>query len=137
MLTHFEDQQISEHRSDMSLVLRLQGSFFLAYFLAVIGPRILPQVTGLRVFLGLLAIVIFALVVRIEIHALRTADEMQRRIRLEALATAYPISLLLTIAAVVFQRLLEIPVEWVYRALLVLLPIPYYAGLKSARKRYS
>lgn len=72
------------------------------------------------------------------IRSIRSADEFERRIHLEALAVAFPLTLLLLTTLALLQRSVELSFEdWSYAHLWIYLPIFYLGGLTLARRRYS
>lgn len=127
----------SERIGDSPLLWRLNGVYAVAYLVAVEGPRFLPPGFAVRFLVGLVPILVFAWFVLAEMRAILRMDEMNRRIRMEAMAIAYPISLLLVMALIVFQRLIELPLaDWGFRVLLLTVILPYVIGLQLVRKRY-
>jgi len=109
------------------------GTLTLAYALIVFGPRLSPlyRTLGAAVLVG-----IFCLYVSHERREVRHPDELNRRIRQEALVAAYPLSLLIVITAIVSQTLLGFSIDLTCRALLLLLALAYGISFKVARERY-
>jgi hypothetical protein len=71
------------------------------------------------------------------VRAVRGADELERRLHLEAMAVAFPVMMLLLMVL----GLLEIAVpldrdNWGYRHVWALTPVLYLGGLVLARRRY-
>jgi hypothetical protein len=72
------------------------------------------------------------------IRALRSADELERRIQLEALATAFPLGLLLLTTLGLVQRAVTLSFEdWSYNHVWPMFALFYLAGLMIARRRYA
>lgn len=70
-------------------------------------------------------------------RSIRSLDELERRIHLEALVLAYPLGVLLLMTLGLLQLATVLPAEdWSYRHVWVYLPIFYLTGLAFARRRY-
>jgi hypothetical protein len=116
--------------------------FFLAWILLYFGARALLAkaqfTTGVRVGIALAPIPFFAAFLWHTIRDVRSADEFERRIHLEALAIAYPLAMLLLMTLALMQRAVELKFEdWSYAHVWIYLPIFYFLGLALARRRYS
>jgi hypothetical protein len=71
------------------------------------------------------------------IRGIRALDELERRIQLEALAIAFPLSLVLVMALGLIQRVTPLdPADWSVRHVWPFLIGFYFFGLALARKRY-
>jgi hypothetical protein len=71
------------------------------------------------------------------VHGVTEADELERRIQLEALAVAFPLTLLLIMTLGLLQVAVPLnPDDWSYRHIWPLLYIFYVIGLMRARRRY-
>ena len=71
------------------------------------------------------------------IGAVRTLDELHRRVHLEALVFAYPLAILLLVTLGFLQLAIDLPPEdWSYRHVWIYLPLFYFAGLVLAWRRY-
>lgn len=67
----------------------------------------------------------------------RSLDEMQRKIHLEALAIAYPLAILLLMTLGLLQLAIDLPPQdWSYRQVWFYLPLFYFIGLAIAWRRY-
>ena len=67
----------------------------------------------------------------------RHSDELERRIQLEALAIAFPLTLLLLMTLGLLQLAIELSMDdWSYRHVWPIVYIFYLFGLIRARKRY-
>jgi hypothetical protein len=108
-------------------------TYFLARgFLASPGPS-----TTVRVAVALLPIPFFGGALWKFIGMLRGADEFERRIHLEALAVAFPLTMLLLMILALMQRAVTLNFEnWSYAHVWYYLPIFYLGGLALARRRY-
>ena len=120
------------------LVPLLGGAWILLYFAA----RFLLEKPGLdtavRVAIALLPIPLFIVFLWQIIRGVRSADEFERRVHLEALAVAYPLAMVLLMTLALLQRAVVLKFEdWSYAHVWIYLPIFYFAGLALARKRYA
>ena len=94
--------------------------------------------TGVRLGIALIPIPFFAAFLWHTIRDVRSADEFERRIHLEALAIAYPLAMLLLMTLALLQRAIELKFEdWSYAHVWIYLPVFYFLGLAIARRRYS
>ena len=94
--------------------------------------------TGLRVAIALVPVPFFALFLWQLIQGIRGMDELERRVHLEALAVAFPLSILL----IMLLGLLELAIalnrdDWSYRHIWPFFFAFYFLGLSLARRRYS
>ena len=126
--------------TDRSADWRGFGIFFF-WGLVYVAARILLELPTLgwwpRFLIALAPTPVFAWVLWNIATGVATMDELQRRIQLEALAFAFPMTLLL----VMTLGLLEIavglnPNDWSYRHIWPMLFILYFAGLVRAKRRY-
>lgn len=109
----------------------------LTYFLA---RGVLKSGAGgpwLRAGVALIPIPFFVLFLLVFIRTIRSMDELERRIHLEALAVAYPLMVVLLMVLGLLQRAIELPFEdWSYAHVWVYLPLFYLVGLAIAKRRY-
>lgn len=113
-------------------ILWIVTYFFARAFLQNPGPS-----TAVRIAVALLPIPFFAGALWKFIGFLRSADEFERRIHLEALAVAFPLTMLLLMILALMQRAVTLKFEdWSYAHVWYYLPIFYFAGLFLARRRY-
>jgi len=113
-------------------ILWIVTYFFARGFLNDPGPS-----TAVRVAVALLPIPFFAGALWRFIGFLRAADEFERRIHLEALAVAFPLTMLLLMILALLQRAVTLKFEdWSYAHVWYYLPIFYLGGLALARRRY-
>jgi hypothetical protein len=98
-----------------------------------------PRVTGVwRLVTALLPVGPFALFLVALSRGIRQLDELERRIQLEALALAFPLTMLLLMALGLLELAIPLPREdWSYRHVWAMLPLFYFAGLALARRRYA
>jgi hypothetical protein len=72
------------------------------------------------------------------VRGAKELDELERRIQLEALAFAYPLTMLFIMVVGMMQRAVTLKFEdWSYLHVWGMLPIFYFLGLALARKRYA
>ena len=112
-------------------------SWLLLYFAARLLLEKAEFSTGVRVAIALAPIPVFGLFLWQVIQGVRSADEFERRIHLEALALAYPLVMLLYMTLALMQRAVTLSLEdWSYAHTWIYLPLFYFAGLGFARRRY-
>ena len=91
-----------------------------------------------RVTVALAPIPIFAWFLASFIGTIRSLDELERRIHLEAMAIAFPLGVLLLQILALMQRAVELKFEdWSYAHVWIYFPIFYFLSLAVVRKRYS
>ena len=114
-----------------------------AWFVLSFGVRLtleaLPDLRdGARLALALAPTPVFALFMWLFVSGLRQADEMERRIQLEALAVAFPLGLLLLTTLALVQRAVELNFQdWSYNHVWPFFVVFYLFGLALARRRYA
>lgn len=125
-------------KEDQIRVMIASLLFMLAYVAASVLPRWLNLSTPLSVGLAVVAALVFAYFIFTEVRIIRTMDEMQQRIQLEALAIAYPASILFVMLLGLLERVIELPkTDFSYRHIWPLMFFFYFLGLVIARRRYS
>jgi hypothetical protein len=93
--------------------------------------------TWIKVTAALVPILPTALFLWFLVSTFRELDELHRRVHLEALAIAFPLSILLLVTLGFLQLAIDLPTEdWSYRHVWVYLPIFYFLGLAIAWRRY-
>jgi hypothetical protein len=105
------------------------ASYFLAR--AVLESTELP--TSVRFLVALLPILPFAAFLYLVVKGQRGMDELELRIQVEALAIAFPLSVLFLMVFGLIGEALDLILErhiWFY------LPVFYFVGLALARRRY-
>jgi hypothetical protein len=91
-----------------------------------------------RVMIALAPVPIFAWFLVSFIGTLRSLDELERRIHLEAMAVAFPLGILLLQTLALMQRAVQLKFEdWSYSHVWIYLPIFYFLSLGLVRKRYT
>lgn len=111
--------------------------FVVAYSGAAMITRNFDLSVAAKVGVILTPVPFFALFLLAEVRMLRQLDEMQKRIQLEALALAFPCSLLLLMTLGLLQRVITLPPEDLsYRHVWPLVALLYFVGLVIARRRY-
>ena len=111
--------------------------FLLAYTAAVAAQEIftLGRLTGALVSLLPAAGLLFFLLE--EVKAIRSLDELQRQIQLEALAIGFPVAMLLLMTLGFLQRVDLLPHALsTIRDVWFVLPLGYFIGMVFARRRY-
>lgn len=110
------------------------------FLVAYVAARALLETVAspsLRVAAALLPIPFFALWLLTIIRGIRELDELERRIQLEAVGFAFPLTLLLLLTLGLLEIAITLPPEDLsYRHVWALLPIFYFMGIVIARKRY-
>ena len=111
-------------------------AFVISYFVAR-GALEQELLTGWRVFFALLPVSPFIWFLLDIIKGIRGMDELERRIHLEALAVAFPLTLILLMTLGLLEIAIKLPPEDLsYRHVWALLPGFYFLGLYFARRRY-
>ena len=94
--------------------------------------------SGLRLGLAFIPTPVFAFFLWRFIQGIRSADELERRIQLEALAVAFPLGILLLTTLGLVQRAVELSFEdWSYNHVWPWFTLFYLMGVGLARKRYT
>ena len=94
--------------------------------------------SGVRLTLALLPSPLFAAFLWTFVRGIRTADELERRIQLEALAVAFPLGLMLLTTLGLVQRAVELNFQdWSYNHVWPMFALFYLCGLVVARRRYA
>ncbi|MCI0393770.1 MAG: hypothetical protein L0332_24450 [Chloroflexi bacterium] len=110
---------------------------FVLSFIAARGFVEIEMSPALTVAVALLPVLPFILWVLALIRKIGELDELQRRIHLEALVIAYPLTMLLLMTLGLLEVGIELPAEDLsYRHVWSLLPIFYFLGLTLAKRRY-
>jgi hypothetical protein len=94
--------------------------------------------SGARLTLAIIPAPLFAVFLWNFIRRIRSADELERRIQLEALAVAFPLGLVLLTTLGLVQRAVDLNFQdWSYNHVWPMFAIFYLAGVVIARKRYT
>ena len=95
----------------------------------------LPQ--WIKVSAALVPILPTAIVLWCIVRGIGQLDELHQRVHLEALAVAFPLSVLLLMTLGLLQLAIDLPMEdWSYRHIWCYLPIFYLLGLTLSWSRY-
>jgi len=91
-----------------------------------------------RLALAFVPMPVFAAFLVQFVRVLRAADELERRIQLEALGVAFPLGMLLLTTLALVQRAVELPFEdWSFNHIWPQFILFYVVGLFLARRRYA
>lgn len=94
--------------------------------------------SAVRLGLAFVPTPVFALFLWRFVKGVRSADELERRIQLEALAVAFPLGVLLLTTLGLVQRAVELSFQdWSYNHIWPYFALFYLVGLGLARKRYT
>jgi hypothetical protein len=109
-----------------------------AYVAARWGIETVPQGSKTALFFALLPVPAFAFLIYSYLRGIRSMDELELRIQLEALALAFPVALLIVFTA----GLLDLAGfhgknDWDLPRLFPIVLAPYFFGIVRARRRYS
>jgi len=93
---------------------------------------------GIRMLLAFTPTPVFALFLWSFVQGIRSSDELERRIQLEALAVAFPLGVLLLTTLGLMQRAVELKFEdWSYNHVSPFFGFFYLIGILLARRRYT
>ena len=113
------------------------GLFLALFFAARFLLELDSLSTGIRVAIALLPLPAFAWFLWSFVRSVGAADELERRIQLEALAVAFPLTILLIMTLGLLQIAVPLsPDDWSYRHIWPLVYVFYVVGLARARRRY-
>lgn len=109
----------------------------LTYFLSRVGLQMVRLEPTARVIVALLPILPFAWFIWLVMSGIRSMDELERRVHLEALGIAFPLAVLLLMTLGLVQLAVPLnPEDWSYRHVWIYLPIFYFLGLAISWRRY-
>jgi hypothetical protein len=119
----------------------LLGGAALLWFLSYFGARgVIENVAHGSVWVYVAAwtpVLPFALLLWLLIRGIRDADELERRIHLEALVVAFPLTMLMLMVLGLLEIGIDLDREnWGYRHVWAFLPGLYFLGVVLARRRY-
>ena len=107
--------------------------FFAARFALELGGLS----TVLRIAIALVPLPAFVWFLWEFVRRVNDGDELERRVQLEALAVAFPLTLILVMMLGLMQIAVPLPPEdWSYRHIWPLLYVFYMVGILRARRRY-
>ena len=96
-----------------------------------------PQPDPGRILVALVPLLPFVAFLWKFISFMRAADELERRIQLEALAIAFPLAMVLLMVLALVQLATPLnPNDWSYRHVWQFLPVFWLGGQAIARRRY-
>jgi|SRR5687767_9602734 len=96
-----------------------------------------PQPDISRIVVALVPLLPFMAFLWKFISFMRAADELERRIQLEALAIAFPLAMVLLMVLALVQLATPLnPNDWSYRHVWQFLPVFWLGGQAIARRRY-
>jgi hypothetical protein len=112
---------------------------WLASYAAVrLGVELVEPGSAPGVAMALVPVVPFSGFILSFIASVRAADELERRIHLEALAVAFPATLVMMMVLGLLDLVLELnPSDWSYRHLWPLMVVFWLFGQWQARRRYT
>jgi hypothetical protein len=113
--------------------------WILSYFAARVMLKSMgaPHADWARVGVALVPLIPFVLFLWTFIGDMRNADEMERRINLEALAWAYPLAMVLIMVLALLQLAMPLkPEDWSYRHIWPFFWVFWLFGQAFARRRY-
>ena len=116
----------------------LSAGLWLSLFFVARGMLEMTDLSvPMRVSLALLPVPAFAWFIWEFTQMVSQADELERRIQLEALAVAFPLTLLLLMTLGLLQVAIELNMDdWSYRHIWPFVYVFYLLGLVRARRRY-
>jgi cytochrome c oxidase assembly factor CtaG len=132
------DRSVSNSREPKSSHGLISASLFiLAYFIARIILKQDEMPEPMRILTALLPVIPFVWMLWEIVKNVRSLDELEQRIQLEALALAFPLTLILLMLLGLLELATRLPPEDLsYRHVWAMLPIFYFLGLVLARRRY-
>ena len=93
--------------------------------------------TSARIAIALVPLPFFAWMLVEFVRSVSDGDELERRIQLEALAVAFPLTLFLLMLLGLLQIAVPLPPDdWSYRHIWPFLFVFYLVGIQRARRRY-
>ncbi|HEY0304926.1 MAG TPA: hypothetical protein VGC44_08125 [Longimicrobiales bacterium] len=118
----------------------LAGATILAWFLSYVAARAgleIAQTPWLRILLAILPIPFFLAVIRVAYRAIASGDELFRRIHLEALAVAFPVTVTLLRVLGLFELATGLnPDDFSYRHVWPMVVVAYYGGWALSQRKY-
>ncbi len=127
-------------RTDERFDIKSFAPFFI-WALCYIGARLVLEIGGLswwtRAGIAAMPIPVFAWVIWSVFKGVAQMDELQRRMQLEALAFAFPMTLLLIMTLGLFELAIGLNTDdWSYRHVWPMLFLFYFVGIVRAKRRY-
>ena len=116
--------------------LTIAAAWLLSYFAARMGLEIV-EARWLRVALAMLPIPFFVALLWIAYRAIASGDELFRRIHLEALAFAFPVTVTLLMVLGLFELATGLnPDDFSYRHVWPMVIAAYFGGWALAMRKY-
>ena len=113
------------------------GLWLALYFVARFALESTGLATWMRVAIAMAPVPVFVWFLLAVARWTARADELERRIQLEALAFAFPLTVLLIMTLGLLQLAIELSMDdWSYRHLWPIIYVFYLFGFMRARKRY-
>lgn len=113
----------------------------IVWFIIYFGARVFLERAGgsdaIRLLIALAPLPPFLLFLRAFVRSTRDADELERRVQLEALALAFPLTVVMLMVLGLAE--LAFPLnrnDWSYRHVWAYLPLFYFGGVVLAWRRY-
>ena len=111
-------------------------AWFLSYVAARLGLETVTM-TWLRVALAIVPIPFFIALILVAFRAISSGDELFRRIHLEALAFAFPVTVTLLMVLGLFEMATGLNRDdWSYRHVWPMAVMAYYGGWALAMRKY-
>lgn len=126
-----------ETRRALCIGLPVAVLWVLSYIAARLALNELQLDAWLRVTVALIPVVPTVLFLWLVVVSIRSLDELQRRVHLEALAIAFPLTILLLWTLGLLQLAIDLSLDnWSFRHVWACLPLFYFVGLAFAWARY-
>lgn len=108
------------------------------YVVARMGLNVVERGSALAWTLALLPVPAFIAALLFIVRSVRRADELERRIQLEALAIAFPLAVVLVMVLGLLELATNLnPADWSYRHVWPMIAMFWFAGQAIARRRYA
>ena len=125
-------------RGARSGVMGAAAATLLLFFAARFALELEGVPAALRIAIALMPLPAFVWLLLAFARLVKQGDELERRVQLEALAIAFPLTLVLVMTLGLLQIAVPLPPEdWSYRHIWPLLYVFYLLGLTRARKKYA
>jgi hypothetical protein len=116
----------------------LAAAWLATYALSRWGAEVLERGSPALVAISLLPALPFMALMREVVVGIRGSDELERRVHLEALAVAFPLTILLLMVLGLLELAVDLdPADWSYRHLWPFAVLFWLGGLVLARRRYA
>jgi hypothetical protein len=113
------------------------GAWAVSYVGALLALKKLPLAAPLATVVAIVPIVPFVLFLREFVGFIQRADELERRVQLEALAIAFPTALVGLMLLGLLQLAIPLsPHDWSYRHVWTFLPAIYFVCVALVWRRY-